>query len=422
MATETRIEDADAARRRRRRDQLSSLGLAVAGCLVGLLLAEVGLRLMGFSYVRLGCSDPVLGWVGCPGTKGRYTQEGNAAVEINRYGFRDREWEVEKPAGRYRVAVLGDSFTAAHHVDAEQRFTSVLEGQLRDCDALKGRRPEVLNFGIAGWGTAQELLCLRNRVWQFDPDSVVLAFFAGNDLQDNSQELDIERKPRPYFKLHDRTLVLDDSFRDQPSFRREATWSMQVVRSAALFLRAAQVLARGMDALKQTSQPLIEEGRARSEDGRARSPGMVMEPGLAANVYFEPDTPAWEEAWRVTEALLIETEAEARRHGSPFTLMLVTIPNQVQPGAAAKAQAFGLEDLLYPNRRLVELGRRQGFPVLSLAEPFLARAESDGSQFHGFSTRATGHWNALGHRAAGELLAAELCGKLKGREGGSPSS
>jgi hypothetical protein len=391
-----------------------SLGLAAAGTLVGLLLAEAGLRLTDFSYVSFGGPDPVLGWVGYPGRKGRYTQEGKAAVEINRYGFRDREWEVDKPAGCYRVAVLGDSFTAANHVAAEQRYTSVLQERLRDCDALKGRRPEVLNFGVSGWGTAQELLCLRNRVWQFTPDSVVLAFFAGNDLQDNSQELDHAGKPRPYFKLHNGTLVLDESFRDQPGFRRDRTWWMQLVRAAAFYLRTAQVLARALDALKQTGQPPGEEGRPRGTD-------MVVEPGLEANVYFEPHTSAWEETWRVTEALLVETAVEVRRHGSPFTLMLVTIPSQVQPGAAAKAQAAGIEDLFYPNRRLVELGRRQGFPVLSLAEPMLARADSDGSQFHGFSARATGHWNALGHRAAGELLADELCGQLKGREDGPPS-
>ena len=73
---------------------------------------------------------------------------------------------------------------------------------------------------------------------------------------------------------------------------------------------------------------------------------------------------------------------------------------------------MGLEDLLYPNRRLVELGHRHGFPVLSLAEPFLARAEADGLLFHGFNGETGGHWNVLGHRAAGGLLTTEVCSQL----------
>jgi hypothetical protein len=31
-----------------------------------------------------------------------------------------------------------------------------------------------LNFGIGGFGAAQELLLLRERVWKFDPDVIVL--------------------------------------------------------------------------------------------------------------------------------------------------------------------------------------------------------------------------------------------------------
>jgi hypothetical protein len=151
--------------------------------------------------------------------------------------------------------------------------------------------------------------------------------------------------------------------------------------------------------------------RSSGDEGEPASAG-IAERGLALEVYSEPRTPAWVEAWRVTEAMLIEMAAESRRHGSSFSLLLVTSSGQVQPGVVEKARAMGL-DLFYPNRRLVDLGRRHGFPVLSLAEPFLARAESDGSRFHGFQPNSRGgHWNALGHRTAGELLATELCKQL----------
>ena len=33
---------------------------------------------------------------------------------------------------------------------------------------------EVLSFGVSGYSTAQELLALRQHVWQFDPDIVLI--------------------------------------------------------------------------------------------------------------------------------------------------------------------------------------------------------------------------------------------------------
>jgi hypothetical protein len=273
---------------------------------------------------------------------------------------------------------------------------------------------------VGRWGTAQELLCLRDRVWQFDPDLVVLAFFASNDLVDNSRELENglddkgsaragregSKSFRPYFSLRDGTLVLDDSFRNDPGFRRETTWWMKAFRSAVFSLRTAQLLARVIDGRSKASQ------RSPGGDNAPAAAEFLAERGLAPEVYSAPSTPAWDEAWRITEALLIEMAAEAKRHGASFSVMLVTSSSQVQPGAVEKAEALGL-DLFYPNRRLVDLGRRHGFPVLSLAEPFLAEAEADGSRFHGLGPNTrTGHWNALGHRAAGELLTTEVCRQL----------
>jgi hypothetical protein len=73
---------------------------------------------------------------------------------------------------------------------------------------------EVLNFGVSAYGTAQELLTLREEVWRYAPDVVVLALFTGNDLSDNSAALDtgsyltVERC-RPYFRVVHDSLVLD---------------------------------------------------------------------------------------------------------------------------------------------------------------------------------------------------------------------
>ena len=59
---------------------------------------------------------------------------------------------------------------------------------------------------------------LRYKVWDYNPDIVLLAFFTGNDVRNNSISLEPE-KGRPFFRLRNGDLVLDDSFQQLPSYK-----------------------------------------------------------------------------------------------------------------------------------------------------------------------------------------------------------
>src|SRR5256885_16836863 len=91
------------------------------------LFVELALRAVGFSRAVFYEPDSVVGWSGRPGAHGVYLDEGNAEIRISSAGVRDREHSIVKPAGVWRVAVLGDSFTDALQVAEDQRFTSVME-------------------------------------------------------------------------------------------------------------------------------------------------------------------------------------------------------------------------------------------------------------------------------------------------------
>jgi GDSL-like Lipase/Acylhydrolase. len=128
--------------------------------------------------------------------------------------------QKQKPPNTLRVAVLGDSFTEAIHVPVEQTFWSKLERKLGNCEAVKGRKNvEVINFGVQGYSTAQELMMLRKKVWDYSPDIVILAFFIGNDVINNSPKLEYDRY-RPFF-AYDASgkLVPDMSFRQSGADR-----------------------------------------------------------------------------------------------------------------------------------------------------------------------------------------------------------
>jgi hypothetical protein len=107
--------------------------------------------------------------------------DGTWTFVTNSRGFRDaREFAYAKPAGTLRVLSLGDSHTQGYEVRQEATFSAVLERYL----AKRGVRAEVLNAGVSGFSTAEALAFLENEGYKYEPDVVVLGFYA-NDFEDN---------------------------------------------------------------------------------------------------------------------------------------------------------------------------------------------------------------------------------------------
>lgn len=99
----------------------------------------------------------------------------------NGKGLRDeREFAYAKPAGTLRVLSLGDSHTQGYEVRQQATFSAVLERYLRH----RGVHAEVLNAGVSGFSTAEELAYLESEGYKYQPDVVVLGFYA-NDFEDN---------------------------------------------------------------------------------------------------------------------------------------------------------------------------------------------------------------------------------------------
>ncbi len=139
-----------------------------------LYLQEPGHEVTGHRYLY----DVTLGWRNIPGWKA--TTRGRP-LTINTKGLRDRDYPSEKPAGVKRILVLGDSYTWGYGVADTEVFTEVLEERL----ASGLTRWEVINAGVSGWGTDQQYLFFKQEGIQYDPDVVVVAFFIGNDIDNN---------------------------------------------------------------------------------------------------------------------------------------------------------------------------------------------------------------------------------------------
>jgi lysophospholipase L1-like esterase len=124
---------------------------------------------------------------------GYFTQRWlRSAVRHNHYGFRGPEFDEAKPAGTYRVAVLGDSFAYGNGVAEEKRFSDRLEAR------LASRHVQVLNFGFPGnnWPDRADARAAGPRL---KPDFVLLQW-GTNDIE--SEALGAPRPTLPPLALN----------------------------------------------------------------------------------------------------------------------------------------------------------------------------------------------------------------------------
>jgi hypothetical protein len=388
--------------------------LVLGGFVIGILLVELGLRAINYSSPNFYRTDLYAGAALRAGAEGWWRKEGAAYVKINSEGLRDREHSKAKPPHTFRIAVLGDSYAEAMQVPVENTFWAVLELELQACQAFQGQQIEAINFGVAGYGTAQELMTLRHRVVDYSPDLVLLAFLSGNDVRNNVRAL--EQDPmRPYFVYQHDTLVLDDSFREYVGWRfRQAImanggyWLIDQLRVLQL-LNEARYFIKGQ--VMRTKQNMLASEMTVNS---AQTQSIQNEAGLDTMVYIEPTDHLWKEAWRVTEGLIVQMRNEVREQGADFLVVTLTSGDQVDPDPSqrrASAKRLGVPDLLYPERRVATLGNLEGIPVLNLAQPFADYAEQHKVFLHGFKNGG-GHWNSKGHHLAGKLISEKICSSV----------
>ncbi len=166
--------------------------LVFASILFVAILAEVALRI--FFYPRMDASttmvhrrseDPELLYELRPGAE---TVRDGVPTRINADGFRDDPFPDSRGRNEIRLLILGDSVTAGFGVAMADAFPQVLERELNGHSDASGRTFTVLNLGVYGYATRQELRLLETRGLEFGPDLVVLAYVLNDpDVADAGQ-------------------------------------------------------------------------------------------------------------------------------------------------------------------------------------------------------------------------------------------
>ncbi len=402
------------------RKVLAKLLLVILGILFGAGIAEVALRVAGYSYPEFYALDQTRGYGLRPGAQGWYRKEGRSYVHINSDGLRDQEHSLIKPANALRIALIGDSYPETLAVPMEQAFWSVIKVKLEECDAASGKNIEIINFGVSGYGTAQELLMLREKVWKYSPDVVMLAVTTNNDVTDNSRVLK-KVDEIPYFVYRDNRLTLDNSFQRSNTFVRRQSRMNRFGRWLRDHSRVVQALTEGHRAFKMLSGSWRARWSRRepptsptaSPEQKAGNPTSGEELGTDNLIYREPQTGVWNDAWRVTEGLITEMRDEVRARNAKFIVVTLSNSPQVFPDMDQREvlkRRFGATDLLYPDKRIEAFCRRENIPVITLAPELQQFADRNHVFLHGFDKNiGNGHWNVTGNRVAGELIAKKIC-------------
>jgi len=99
-----------------------------------------------------------------------------AAFTTNRHGLRDQDYAKEKPAGTYRIALMGSSYSMGSGVADDEVYEALVEERLnREYAGGRYKRYEILNFAIGGYTHAHQVALYAQTVRTFEPDAVFLA-------------------------------------------------------------------------------------------------------------------------------------------------------------------------------------------------------------------------------------------------------
>lgn len=229
-------------------------------------------------------------------------------VSMNSHGFRDDEFKAEKEGGVFRIAVLGDSQEEALQVELQDTWQKVMSRILSE---ELGIKVETYNFGVSGYGTDQQWLTLREKVWQFSPDMVILAF-SPNDVGDTYKNKLVE--------VVDGKLVVV-SARE----RAGGNFLGKLVRQTYIYHMVARASGESDFSKSMFGKIRVSVlGFPKDERFFISDAQLVQGPFEVIASQKNPPTEV-REAWKVIEALTHDMAGQTEEHGAKF-LITVNIP------------------------------------------------------------------------------------------------
>lgn len=164
-----------------------NLALSIISIAIILLIVDTGLRIFYPQVVtpRFMINSGFGNRVPAPNKTYKHIFPGDYIVTINtnNTGMRgSNNYTVKKQKEVYRICMLGDSFLFGYGVNDQDVVSSALQKMLTENS--QNILYEVLNFGVSGYGQAEELLLYQTKASNYECNEVVVFYF-NNDLGNN---------------------------------------------------------------------------------------------------------------------------------------------------------------------------------------------------------------------------------------------
>ena len=319
----------------------------LAAAALALLVLEAGLRGYDAAAVYLSRPEP-----GSPPPVPLHVVTNSPTLyelnpehpDISSQGFRDDEVSVPKPAGTFRVLVLGDSVAYGSAVPRGETFANLLEAELRR--ELPGA--EVVNAGVMGYTPYNELQFYLTKGRLFEPDLVIVAFCM-NDVANprlhwgDAPGVRVPREAIPN-EAYDREHILPVVRRLEEQKRTGAPEGPPVLRHSRLYRALAPALARAF-----RRSPAVPT-RVTGEDD------------LSIEVLLDRSSPEW----RWLASTYDRLREAVRADGAEMTVVFFPLAYQMD-----ESYPF------LPQRRLAEYCRERSLRCLDLLPPFRRHDEGE---------------------------------------------
>lgn len=328
-----------------------------------MLILEGGVRLYSaFWFSRMMQLDPQLGWKHTPNARKVFINEFGEQVEVrqNEYGHRGRTYPLARNPRKFRILVVGDSFTEGVQVGEDNLFTALLE--------RSNPQFEVLNAGVGGYGTVQQYLYLESAGLRHNPDLVLLMVFE-NDLTDNCLPAYPGFGPRPYATRNGQTveIVRDPDPREFLKYALPVPFANALNQHSYLFYF---LNTNVYQKLRATHMRALQKADLKRTDECGRDDVMI---GM------------------IKKMLQLLGSKGAR-------LAVVLIPTREQ---AERGEAPSLQPI-------IDFCQREGIACLPLLGP-LTRAMNEAQPYFPQDI----HWTSAGHRLAANEISLFLQGVLR---------
>ena len=212
----------------------SNLVIFVTSLLLSLVGTETLVRKLYYPSIdvstkRIICrsEDPELIYEMTPGAE---TVREGVVVRINSDGFRDDPFSQNPRDNEFRIIIMGDSVTAGWGVEMADAFPQILEKIVNNVG--QDRVFTVLNMGVYGYSTKQELRLLETRGLKYKPDLIIVVYHLNDpDVADAGQARYFTRSPIAIVQM------IRDKIKSIDSSRRRAEYHHYIHKRYAQDIR-----------------------------------------------------------------------------------------------------------------------------------------------------------------------------------------